>query len=230
MALEVDVIGRNPGIFPFRGRDLDIRPIRAGSPPTITMCTKRPLEVKKVRLYFPWGAAVQARPARPPAVISKNMLQNLKRYFDQHMRPAGGASAEGAHHALQVATAALLIEVMRSDREFKDVEHHTVMAAITKRFELSAEETATLLRLADTEAQQATDYYQFTSLINKHFNAAQKEQVVEYMWQVAAADHEVDRFERTLVHKVADLLYVSRPAQIAARERALRAIGPKAEM
>jgi uncharacterized tellurite resistance protein B-like protein len=39
----------------------------------------------------------------------------------------------------------------------------------------------------------------------------------------------VDRFERTLVHKVADLLYVSRPAQIAARERARRAVGPKTE-
>jgi uncharacterized tellurite resistance protein B-like protein len=157
------------------------------------------------------------------------MLNNLKQFFDQHIRPAGSTSAAAAHHALQVATAALLIEVMRSDRELKDIERHTVTAAIQKRFELSAAETAALLRLADTEAAQATDYYQFTSLINKHFTAAQKEQVVEYMWQVAAADHEVDRFERTLVHKVADLLYVSRPAQIAARERALQAIGPKAQ-
>jgi uncharacterized tellurite resistance protein B-like protein len=156
------------------------------------------------------------------------MLHNLKQFFDQHIRPTGGASTEVARHALQVATAALLIEVMRTDRELKDVERHMITAAIQKRFELSAEETAALLRLADSEAELATDYYQFTSLINKHFNLAEKEQVVEYMWQVAAADHEVDRFERTLVHKVADLLYVSRPAQIAARERALRSIGSKA--
>jgi len=145
------------------------------------------------------------------------------------MRLAGGTSADGAHHALQVATAALLIEVMRSDRELKDVERHAVTAAIQTRFELSTEETATLLRLADTEAEQATDYYQFTALINRHFTTAEKVQVVEYLWQVAAADHEIDRFERTLVHKVADLLHVSRPAQIAARERALRSTGRKAE-
>ncbi|HJX16759.1 MAG TPA: TerB family tellurite resistance protein [Acidiferrobacterales bacterium] len=157
------------------------------------------------------------------------MLRNLKQFFDQHIRPAGGLPAAGAQHALQVATAALLIEVMRSDRELKDAERQAVTAAIQARFELSMEETATLLRLADTEAEQATDYYQFTTLINKHFNAAQKEQVVEYMWQVAAADHVIDRFERTLVHKVADLLHVSRPAQIAARERALYSIGPEAE-
>ena len=150
------------------------------------------------------------------------MLRNIKQFFDQHLRPVGSPQAAGAHHALQVATAALLFEVMRADREMKDAERHAVTAAIQTRFALSAEETATLLRLAEAEAGQATDYYQFTVLINQHFTAEQKEQVVEYMWQVAAADHEIDRFERTLVHKVADLLHVPRAAQIAARERALR--------
>jgi len=151
------------------------------------------------------------------------MLRTIKQFFDQHIHPAGGPPATTLPHTLRVATAALLVEVMRSDHELKDVERHAVTAAIQARFDLSMEETAALLRLADDEAEQATDYYQFTSLINKHFTVAQKEQVVEYMWQIAAADHVIDRFERTLVHKVADLLHVSRPAQIAARERALRA-------
>jgi uncharacterized tellurite resistance protein B-like protein len=155
------------------------------------------------------------------------MLHHIKQFFEQHMHPAS-ASATGTEHALQVATAALLIEVMRSDHELKEVERHAVTAAIQKRFALSPEETATLLRLAGTEADQATDYYQFTALINKHFTAGQKLQVVEFMWQVAAADHEIDRFERTLVHKVADLLYVPRAAQIAARERALHSTGHEA--
>lgn len=152
------------------------------------------------------------------------MLQNLKQFFDQHMRLASNEQGDGAQHALQVATAALLFEVMRTDGELKDVERHAMTAAIKKNFSLSAEETATLSRLAKEAAEQAVDYYRFTELINKHYTVEQKEQVVEYMWQVAAADHEIDRFERTLVHKVADLLYVPRPAQIAARERALLAV------
>ena len=149
------------------------------------------------------------------------MLRTIKQFFDQHLRPVGGPSSTGAQHALQVATAALLIEVMRADRDLKDVERHALTAAIQNRFDLTAEETAALLRLAEAEAGQATDYYQFTVLINQHFTMEQKEQVVEYMWQVAAADHEIDRFERTLVHKVADLLHVPHAAQFAARERAL---------
>jgi uncharacterized tellurite resistance protein B-like protein len=152
-----------------------------------------------------------------------NMLRNIKQYFDRHILPAGREAGAGAHHALQVATAALLFEVMRTDGSLKEVERHAMTAAIQARFDLTADETSALLRLAETEALQATDYYQFTVLINQHFTAEQKEQVVEFMWEVASADHEIDRFERTLVHKVADLLHVPRAAQIAARERVLRA-------
>ncbi|MDH3513709.1 MAG: TerB family tellurite resistance protein [Gammaproteobacteria bacterium] len=149
------------------------------------------------------------------------MLQNLKQFFDRSILPAARGQGENTEHALQVATAALLFEVMRMDGELKDAEQHAMTTTIRKRFELTAEETATLLSLAKEEAEGATDYYQFTTLINKNYTPAQKEQVVEQMWQVAAADHAIDRFERTLVHKVADLLHVPRPRQIAARERAL---------
>lgn len=151
------------------------------------------------------------------------MLQNVKQFFDRHILTVGHQQDKNPHHSLQVATAALLFEVMRMDGAMKDVERHAMTAAIQAHFELTAEETAALTRLAAAEAEQATDYYQFTVLINKNYTPAQKERVVEHLWQVAAADHEIDRFERTLVHKVADLLHVPRPAQIAARERAMHA-------
>jgi uncharacterized tellurite resistance protein B-like protein len=151
------------------------------------------------------------------------MLQAIKQFFDRNILPGGQEEGKSAGHALRVATAALLFEVMRTDGELKEVERHAMTAAIQKQFELTAEETATLTRLAEAEAEQATDYYQFTALINKHYTSEQKVQIIEHMWQVASADHEIDRFERTLVHKVADLLHVPRPAQIAARERAMHA-------
>lgn len=150
------------------------------------------------------------------------MLKNLKQYFDRHILPAGRGESENAQHTLRVATAALLFEVMRTDGEIKDVERHALTATIKKKFNLTSEETAELTRLAKAEAEESADFYQFTTLINEHYTPEQTETVVEHLWQVAFADHEIDRFERTLVHKIADLLYVPRPAQIAARERALR--------
>lgn len=157
------------------------------------------------------------------------MLKNLKQFFDRNILSASREQGEGAQHALRVATAALLFETMRMDGELKEPERHALTGAIQKRFDMTPEETATLLHLAEGEAKEATDYYQFTALINRHYTPEQKEQIIENMWQVAAADHEIDRFERTLVHKIADLLHVPRPAQIAARERALRAARVRTE-
>jgi len=151
------------------------------------------------------------------------MLQNFKQFFDTHILTTGSEQGTGTERSLQVATAALLFEAMRADGELKEAEHRAVTAVIQKQFHLTTDETALLLRLAQAAAEKATDYYRFTALINEHFTAAQKEQVVEYLWQVAAADHKIDVLERTLVHKIADLMYVPRIAQIAARERALRA-------
>ena len=152
------------------------------------------------------------------------MLQNVKQFFDRHILPGGAEAGQGADHALQVATAALLVEAMRADGEIKEAEQSAVSDAIRKQFGLTTEDTKTLLRLAETEAEKATDYYRFTTLINDHFSAEQKEQMVEFLWRVVAADHEIDRFERTLVHKIGDLLYVPRFAQIEARDRAMRAV------
>jgi len=154
------------------------------------------------------------------------MLPNVKQFFDRHVLSLGAAPDTRTERPLQVATAALLVEAMHADGEFKEAEHRAVTAAIQKQFHLSAEETETLLRLARAAADKATDDYRFTALINEHFSAEQKEQVVEYLWQVSAADHTIDVLERTLVYKIADLLYVPRFAQIEARERAMRAMLP----
>jgi len=118
---------------------------------------------------------------------------------------------------------------MRTDSELKDSERRAIRTAVETHFKLTPGETADLLDLAEAQAALATDYYQFTSLINEHFTAIQKEQVIENMWHVAAADLEIDRFERTLVHKVGDLLHVPRPVQIATRERALEAARRKSQ-
>jgi len=149
------------------------------------------------------------------------MLNKVKHFFDQHILP--GAAAADPAHAVQVATAALLFEVMRTDGEFKDIERQAIRAAIHDQFALPPAQSAVLMQLAEREATQATDVFQFTRLIDGHFTAEQKERVVEQLWRVAFADHEIDRFERTLVHKVADLLHVPRAAQIAARDRVMHA-------
>jgi uncharacterized tellurite resistance protein B-like protein len=145
------------------------------------------------------------------------MLNAIRQFFDKHM---GTPDARGNDdHRIKVATAALLTEVIRMDGEIKQVERDAALKAIRDKFGLTDDEAATLIRLAEDEARQANDYYQFTSLINKHFSPEQKEHVVEQMWEIAYADAELSHYEEHLVRKIADLLYVPHGAFIAAKMR-----------
>ena len=148
------------------------------------------------------------------------MLKGIKQFFDKHFREEP-ARADEAEHAVRLATAALLLEMMRMDYEVRDAEKETVMDALRRKFELSDEETAELLRLAEEEAGQATDYYQFTSLINQGFALERKIKVIEHLWEVAYADGELDKYEEHMVRRIAELLYVPHKDFIAAKHRVL---------
>jgi len=91
---------------------------------------------------------------------------------------------------------------------------------VRDKFGLSVGEAEALVRLAEDEAREATDHYQFTSLINQRFSQEQKQRVVELMWQVAYADSELSAYEQHVIRKIADLLYVPHRAYIAAKLRA----------
>jgi uncharacterized tellurite resistance protein B-like protein len=90
-----------------------------------------------------------------------------------------------------------------------------------RAFELDASQTAELLTLAEQDANEATSLFEFTRLINKHFDAEQKQHFVELLWHVALADGEIDKYEDHLVRKVADLIHVPHLSFIRAKHDAM---------
>ena len=148
------------------------------------------------------------------------MIASIKGFFSQFIEP--GTTQDDAHSgkALQVATAALLLEMMRMDRHIAEEERASVVATLREQFGLEANQLETLLELAEEEARQATSYYQFTSLINKSCSAEQKNRIIENLWHVAMCDGHIDAHENHLMRKIADLLYVGHADYIAAKQRA----------
>lgn len=143
-------------------------------------------------------------------------LQNLLTSFFNTDEP----SAADSERSLQLATAVLLVDVMRADVETSDAERAQTMATLAKRFNLGDEALARLMAQAEQTAKTANDYFAFTSQMNDRFTQAQKIQVVEFMWQVAYADGKLDANENHLISKVAGLLYVTHGEYIAAKLRA----------
>ena len=148
------------------------------------------------------------------------MIDGIRDFFNQFIATDNAASDAARQHALEIATAALLLEMMRMDSTVTDEETASVTRLLQTRFGLTAKELDTLLRFAAEEARQATDYFQFTSLINKHFSQEKKIEVIENLWQVAFADGQLDAHEQHFMRKIADLLYISQSDYVAAKQRA----------
>jgi uncharacterized tellurite resistance protein B-like protein len=146
------------------------------------------------------------------------MLDAIFDFFERHIdAPAAGGNER---HSIELATAALLVEVARADGDIRPVEREAMLRAVREKFGLSPQEAEALLRLADEEVRQATDYFQFTSLINKRFTPEQKERVIELLWRAAYADAELSAHEHHVMRKIADLLYIPHGIYIAAKMRA----------
>jgi uncharacterized tellurite resistance protein B-like protein len=152
------------------------------------------------------------------------MIDSIKSFFAQFIEPDIASSCTSSS-SLQVATAALLLEMMRIDNELKDEERLAIASTLQTQFSLGREQIETLMALAEQEAREANDYYQFTSLINKHCDLPQKIQIIENLWHVAMIDGHLDAHELHLMRKLADLLYIGHADYVAAKQRARESAG-----
>lgn len=153
------------------------------------------------------------------------MLNSLKNLFDRLSPLPADADRRVQDHALQLATAVMLVEVMRSDARFHDDEREAVLAALKEKFALDADEAHDLTERAHQTAHQAGDLFTFTARINDHFDMPGRIRMIELMWAVAYADGHLADHERHVMWRVADLLHIPQGAYALARIRARDAAG-----
>ncbi|MCO6413796.1 MAG: TerB family tellurite resistance protein [Thiogranum sp.] len=146
-----------------------------------------------------------------------SVLRVIQDFFRSHIE--AGEDGVRDQHRLQLATAALLYEMLRADHDEHPEELVALERALKKTFSLDRDETRQLAKLAKREVAESVSLYQFTGLINRHFSPQEKVRVVEMLWQVAFADDRLDRYEEALVRKIADLIHVPHRDFIRARHR-----------
>jgi len=150
------------------------------------------------------------------------MIRAFQRMFESTVAAAARApAADEREHGYHVATAALLVEVMRADYEVRPQERDAVLRALGAAFgDLSADETRELLERAEERADDATSLYEFTQHVNRHLDHGQKAHVVELLWRVAYADGDLDKYEEHLVRRIADLTHVPHSVFIRMKHKA----------
>ena len=148
------------------------------------------------------------------------MLDAIKNFFEQHLNPAARPGSQfDPDQACRLAAAALMVELMETDRHLDERESREFLGVLRETFSLEAEDLDALVKLARDEAADATSLFQFTRLINDHYNYARKTDLIAAMWRLAFADERLDKYEESLIRQVADLLYVSHSDFIQAKLR-----------
>jgi len=155
------------------------------------------------------------------------MRETIRRFLARHLaaRPRGDESAAAdtpgdSQPDVQVAACALLLQIAHADDEFSPAERERIEEALERHFGLEESARDDLIERAEAARQQAIDDYQFTRLVNQHYDLGQKMVLAEIMWGVILADHEIAKHESYLVRKLANLLELE-PAYLAqARRRA----------
>ena len=143
------------------------------------------------------------------------MIASLRNLFLSEPAEAE-VDVAGAARRLELASAALLFEVLKADHDFDEREVASV-AEVLRAGGGDAAEVDELLELARQQSAESTSLYEFTSLINENCNYREKCALIRNMWRIAWADDKLSKYEDHLIRKVCDLIYVSHSDFIRAK-------------
>lgn len=134
------------------------------------------------------------------------LLGQLKKIFGEE--PVARGVLED-REPFELATAALLLELARSDFSESPAEVAAIRQLLQKRFELTDEALNVLMTNAVRRADQAVSLHEFTHRLNRELPEVDKLAIVEMLWRVSHADGRIDKHEEQLVQRIAGLLHIS---------------------
>ena len=127
------------------------------------------------------------------------MLDQIKFFYQQYL--ALSAPEDSSEVKLQLATAALYLEMMHIGDALDSKDHEIILALIQQNYSLTDEQTTALMALAEQQRTQAVDYFQFTSLINKEYSLEQKVHLIESLWKIGIyfKNHVKDKYRQNIL-------------------------------
>lgn len=143
-------------------------------------------------------------------------FEQLKSIVNRH-EPAAD------EHALARAGAVVLLEMAAVDDHFGEAELDIIHQAIERAFGIDGAELDELVAEANTLRQQSVSLHEYTRSLRTGLPRGSRDELVGWLWKVAYANGDIDRFEEQLLRRLADLLGV--PHQEFMRQKHL-ARGP----
>jgi uncharacterized tellurite resistance protein B-like protein len=142
------------------------------------------------------------------------MFEALSRLFTQPSPP-------DLRHEPKLAVAALLVHLAAVDGSVSDEERAAVKGALVDQYALDEAEVDRLVADATQQANEAVDFYRFTSALTA-LDDEEKREVIRMMWQVVFADKKNHELEDNMVWRIAELIGVSARDRTTLRKQMAR--------
>ena len=109
---------------------------------------------------------------------------------------------------LQIATAALFIEMAKADGNFSEEERDQVIDSLQNQFGLDAEYVNDLIDLSKAKLVESISLYEFSTIINKHFSNDDKLELLKNLWRLIYTDKKLDKYEDRLIKIIGGLINI----------------------
>ena len=110
---------------------------------------------------------------------------------------------------IEEAVAVLLLRAANIDGKKDSKEIDAIKKLIIKQFNYDEQKTNALIDSASDKEESSTDLFEWSKIINDHYDLDSKKIVFSMMCEIICADGLIDPFESNFIRRLSGLLYIS---------------------
>jgi len=138
------------------------------------------------------------------------MFEHLKKILSNDsslsMKEKYAGKSDNYYKQLQVATAAIFIEMAKADGDFSDEEREQIVKSLKDRFGLKDDYVNDLIELSNAELKDSVSIYEFSGIINERFTFEDKFELLKNLWRLIYTDKTLDKYEDHLIKLIGGML------------------------
>jgi len=127
----------------------------------------------------------------------------------------------------EIAAAVLMVEVARLDTDYSDSEIERICSIMRREFGMSLEQANALLDTAENHHDEVYTNWLFTKTIKDKAGVEERTKVMEYLWDIAYADGELDELEADLLLRIGQAIGLTESDRIMALQRVIAKRAPE---
>ena len=136
------------------------------------------------------------------------MKRFIKKFFGEKSSNSENQDALNSY-VIEEAVVVLLIRAANIDGKKDEQEIEAIKRLIIQQFDYDEEKADMLITSASEKEESSADLFEWSKIINDHYDLDSKKIVFSMMCEIICADGLIDPFESNLIRRLSGLLYIS---------------------